>query len=371
MTDVTHQRQCRLLVVLSGLGVGGNESQAISLLGAIDRGRFSPIVVSISNETGLAEAALKKINVPVVRVPISKFGMASFVWRIARVVRRWKIDTVLNAGFSKQHLYVHAGALLGGASKRISRVSAAPPDPRLKWKLKFIQIASRFVCTHEVAVSYWVSQWLTGFGGYPSDRVHVIPNGCDVSSIRARVTAVRREGRKPASRVIMVARLEAAKDHDTLLRAMGEVRLRLPDAELLVVGDGPRRKELEALALQLNAGARFLGSRGDVPELLGTSDVFVFSTHTEGFGLALIEAMAADLPVVASNIPACREVLDGGRAGLLFPVGDSALLAQHLVLLLEDGDARAFWVAAARERVTVYDLLPMVRSYEILVETAN
>ena len=86
----------------------------------------------------------------------------------------------------------------------------------------------------------------------------------------------------------------------------------------------------------------FWGPRSDVPELLGQMDVFAFSTtRDEGFGIALIEAMAAGLPVVASDVPACREVLDDGAAGILVPAGDPAPLAQAIGALLSSERAKS------------------------------
>jgi glycosyltransferase involved in cell wall biosynthesis len=96
----------------------------------------------------------------------------------------------------------------------------------------------------------------------------------------------------------------------------------------------------------------FWGRREDIPELLGRMDVYAFSTtRDEGFGIALIEAMAAGLPVVASDVPACREVLAEGEAGRLVPAGDPDALASALRSLLRDPGLRAGWGARATARV--------------------
>ena len=118
-------------------------------------------------------------------------------------------------------------------------------------------------------------------------------------------------------------RLDPIKDQSTLLRAFAAARV--PGWQLQLVGEGPDRPRLEALAreLGLNPLQVFLGRRSDIPELLGQADLFAFSTTTsEGFGIVLIEAMAAGLPVIASDVPACREVLFDGAAGELLPPGD-------------------------------------------------
>jgi glycosyltransferase involved in cell wall biosynthesis len=131
----------------------------------------------------------------------------------------------------------------------------------------------------------------------------------------------------------MVATLERHKDHATLLRAVPAITARMPDFELWLVGEGSLRGELESLIRELNivASVRLLGRRTDVGELLGQADVFVLSTtRQEGLGSVLIEALAAGLPVVASDVPACREMLAGGRWGRLIPPGDSQALAEAI-----------------------------------------
>jgi glycosyltransferase involved in cell wall biosynthesis len=356
-----------IAIVLGGLGLGGNETWAVSFLSRLNRDFFSPIVISLSKATGPTEASLESFDVPITKIPIADYSPLGFIWKFSRVISDKRVDSVLSTGFSKQHLLIHAGAVVGGARVRLSRVSATPPDARLRRKLKWLQWASRFVCTYEIAVSNSVAAWIKSFGGYPSERIRVIPNGCDISSIRARADLVRKNAGLRPKRVIMVARLEKAKDHETLLRAMVLVRHVLPDVELLLVGDGPRRQHLQGLAARIDSGVRFLGSRQDVPELLASADVFVLSTHTEGFGIALIEAMAAGLPVIASDIPACREIVDNGRAGLLFPSGGSTILAEHLMMLLRDSSAHRTYKEAAITRSSFYSISSMVSKYESVI----
>src|SRR6185436_8930063 len=115
-----------------------------------------------------------------------------------------------------------------------------------------------------------------------------------------------------------------AKDHATLLHAMAELKRAGREVQLRLAGEGPLLESLHQLTheVDLAGNVEFLGARYDIPELLGESDVFVLATKTEGFGIVLIEAMSAALPVISSDVPACREVLEEGRCGLLVPVGD-------------------------------------------------
>lgn len=140
---------------------------------------------------------------------------------------------------------------------------------------------------------------------------------------------------------IMVATLEAHKDHGTLLRALPTVVAKHPNFRMLLVGNGTLRSELETLTSRLKLGdsVKFLGTRRDVPELLAQSDLFIFSTTPqEGLGSVLLEALAAGLPIVASDCPACREVLADGRFGTLVMAGDPTALATGILQKLEARD---------------------------------
>jgi glycosyltransferase involved in cell wall biosynthesis len=133
----------------------------------------------------------------------------------------------------------------------------------------------------------------------------------------------------------MVARLDPIKDHATLIDAIASVRAAHPDGriELRLLGDGPLRQSIEELAGKhgVSDNVRMMGARADVPEQLGLMDLFVLATtREEGFGVALIEALAAGVPVIASDVPACREVLQDGKHGLLVQAHNSAALGESI-----------------------------------------
>ncbi len=155
----------------------------------------------------------------------------------------------------------------------------------------------------------------------------------------------------------MVARLDPIKDHGTLLRAFAAAQQ--PGWQLQLVGEGSERPRLEELALELGLDPTtlFIGRRADIPELLGQADLFAFSTtEAEGFGIALIEAMAAGLPIVASDVPACREVLLEGEAGELLPRGDVSAWTLMLARLLSSPQERMALAARALTHAGRYDI---------------
>jgi glycosyltransferase involved in cell wall biosynthesis len=170
---------------------------------------------------------------------------------------------------------------------------------------------------------------------------HVIALGIDLE---------RFDGARPAlvndaPLVGNVARLAPQKDHRTLIEA---ARL-VPEAEFVVAGDGELRDELERMAE--GARMRFLGMRDDVPELLASFDVFAFPSLFEGLCLAVIEAQAAGVPVVATPVGGIRETVVDGETGLLVPTEDPPALAAAIRRLLEDRPAAEAMAAEARRRV--------------------
>jgi glycosyltransferase involved in cell wall biosynthesis len=185
--------------------------------------------------------------------------------------------------------------------------------------------------------------------GVRTRETRAIHNACDLE----RFTAVQRSGQvHQPPRLAMVARLEGHKDQPSLIKAVALLRDQGLVVELWLIGEGSRRLELEALSaeLKLSGGVRLLGSRRDIPALLAEMDLFVFSARPdEGFGIALVEAMAAGVPIVASDVGACWEVLDGGRCGLLVEPGNPEALAAGIRQVLSDPAAAKQRAEAARQ----------------------
>lgn len=179
----------------------------------------------------------------------------------------------------------------------------------------------------------------------PSGLLETVWNCTRAAEVAQRATQ-RRAGRPMEDdlfHAIMVATFESHKDHETLLHAIPAIRAVAPGFRLRLAGDGSLREKLEGLArdLKIDDIVEFLGMRTDVPELLGESDLFVFSTTSrEGLGSVLLEAMAAGVPIIASDVPACREVLVEGEYGTLVPPSNRAALAEAIILSVQSSADR-------------------------------
>jgi glycosyltransferase involved in cell wall biosynthesis len=222
-----------------------------------------------------------------------------------------------------------------------------------------------------VTVSEANKRFLAERVGIPPRRVQVIPNGVPVDGRASSValSALRESlGLNQHHPVIgTVGSLYPVKGHRYLIDAAPFVLERFPQAIFVIVGQGGLRKELEAQAARLEVAAhlRFLGHREDVHNLLSIYDIFVLPSLSEGMPLALLEAMAAGLPAVATRVGGVMEVLDDRKTGLLVPSRDSRALADKMITLLGDPPlAKELGEAARHVAASRFPLAGMVRAYE-------
>jgi glycosyltransferase involved in cell wall biosynthesis len=164
-----------------------------------------------------------------------------------------------------------------------------------------------------------------------------------------------------------VGRLSVPKDYKTLLRAFARVNGALPLSRLMIIGDGPLRTELEnyASSLSIRDNILFLGNRNDVADLYSLMNVFVLTSIFEGFSNVIVEAMASSLPVVATNVGANRRILTEGVTGYITPVGDSDLISEKIIHLLQLPQEALEMGRRGRERVKdQFSIEMMVERYE-------
>ncbi len=204
-----------------------------------------------------------------------------------------------------------------------------------------------------IATSRYAAAALQRRYGVGAEKIRIVPELLDVDAWQGEIAAARV---LPHTRpvILCVAHLYPRKDVATLLRAI----VRLPEAaHLRVVGDGPERKRLQRLAARLRLGDRvhFCGhvARGELAVEYRNADVFCLPSRQEGFGIVLLEAMAAGLPIVAARAAAIPEVV--ADCGRLFPPGDAAALAEQLQNLLEDGNTRLAMAASGSARVRRFE----------------
>jgi glycosyltransferase involved in cell wall biosynthesis len=218
-------------------------------------------------------------------------------------------------------------------------------------------------------------KYLSEHEGCPAEKICIIPNGVDVERFHPRRPnhELRRELGLPENVPVagIVAALRPEKNHELFLEATALVHQQVPAAHFLIVGDGPRRAELEQKTAELSLQdiVHFAGSRADVPEILGLVDVFVLTSHSEASPVSILEAMACEKPVVATRVGSVSETVLDGRTGYLVPPGNAERVAARMIALLQDPDRAATFGRAGRERVIAHwSLDRMVRGYHELLE---
>jgi glycosyltransferase involved in cell wall biosynthesis len=238
-------------------------------------------------------------------------------------------------------------------------------------------LANRLLLTTKdrfIAVGHHVRNALIQFEGLRQDRVEVVHNGRDLRQfmpMQALRCLMRDELRIPqqAFVIVQVARLNRLKDHATAMRVMARLAHQLPNAVLLVVGDGEERDNILRIIRELNLteSVRMLGERNDVPKLLQAADTFLLSSISEGIPLTLIEAMATGLPCVSTRVGGVPEVIEDGESGLLADAGHDDDLAQHVLRLATQPELHRRVGCAARARViSRFDETAMHRTYRQL-----
>ena len=222
------------------------------------------------------------------------------------------------------------------------------------------------------AVCQAAARRLVAEGIVPADLVRVVPNGIRLSEFGHQDRSDARRRLAVAADALLVGtvgRLNWAKDQAFLLRAFRELVRSAPSAFLAIIGEGEQREALESLAaeLGLERQVRFLGDRPDVPLLLPAIDIFAVSSRTEGYSIAMLEACAAGLAVVATDVGGNREIVENGVTGLIIEQGNLASFSDALLQLALSSAQRAKLGSSAQEWATANASLELMAArYERL-----
>ena len=338
----------RVLLAITLAEVGGAQSYVAALLPALAE-RYD-VVLAAHGEGPLREAAARAgvrfVPLEHVRRPINPVQDVAGLFELTRLLRRER-PQILHASSSKAGVLGRLAAMFARVPIRFFTVhgwafSAYSGVPGLLYRVAdrlMAPLTTVTICVSEQELAAGLEA-----GACRRDRSVVIHNAVDVAG------APRSRHDRAVPRLIGVGRLKAPKDFLTLVRALAA----LPEGsfEALIVGDGPDRAELEAEIRRLGLEERveLAGERDDVAELLAASDAFVLSSRSEGLPVSVLEAMAAELPVVASAVGGLAELVVDGETGILVPAEDETALAEALGRFIEQPELRRRLGAAGRAR---------------------
>ncbi len=356
----------RVLEVVASLQRAGAERVAVSLACGLDRARFQTAVVSLYDPfPGGFEAALEECGVTAWHLG-KRRGFDPRMWgRLAQVVRRFRPDVL------HTHSYVMR-YVLPGHFRRVVHTVHNLAEREVDGIGRAIHRLALRAGAAPVAISDAVARSFRRL--YGREPVAVIPNGMDVGrGFRpgARAAWRSRHGFGPGDcLVVSVARLEAQKNPLHLIGAFAEGLREAPAAHLLMAGEGALLEQARQLASQAGVAARvhFLGLCEDVAELLSACDLFTLGSDWEGAPVAIVEAMAAHLPVVATAVGGVPDLVEDGVTGILVPARDRGALGWAMAALERDGDRRQRMGAAAAHRAQRFDQASMIERYAQLFE---
>ena len=356
MTDVT--------------GRGGAEKALVDLALHLDRRRFN-VSVCATRSAGNYQPLLDAAGVPTIILERNSRWDAAKLGGLVRLLRRQHVH-VLHTHLFGTNTWGRLLGKLAGVPVIIAHEHWSSKAGREVWVDRLLYRLSDRIIVPSAASKQLVME----MEQIPARYLSVVYNGVDMTQFapQAERAAIRAELGMADDAVVIgsVGRLSADKGgQDGLIRAVADVRQTYPQVRLVFVGDGPLRINLEALVLERGLAdvVHFTGQRADVARLLGAFDIFVLPSLREALPIAVIEAMAVGLPVVAARIGGIPEVVEDGTTGCLVPPGDEAALAAMLTQLVADPALAARLGAAGQARVQAqFTVEQMVRRVEHLYD---
>lgn len=331
------QGKHRILHLFVSLPMGGAENLLLSTLRLLDPERFSSVVCCIGERGEIGEQILA-MGVPLVELHLLKKGGfdRNIVTALVDLIRLEKIDLV------HSHLY-HANFYGRLAARKVGVPAIASIHNTYTRTKLHRQLINWYLSRNTAAIitgSEEIRRDVIRYDHVPESMVELIPNSIDLSRSESRLSKSQaRENLglpEDATVVGTVGRLEEQKGHRYLIEALALLRQKGIDAYLLLVGDGRERVALNTQTQQLGLEDRvkFLGTRQDLGDLFRAMDLFVMPSLWEGMSLAMLSAMAAGLPVIATDVGGVRNVLGSGGYGFIAAAGDANRLADKIAYSL-------------------------------------
>jgi sugar transferase (PEP-CTERM/EpsH1 system associated) len=353
----------RIVQVAESLDFGGAERVVVDLSNALARNHEVSVVcvkrvgeLASQLSPGVQVQCLNKPEGTDLRLPL----------RLARLFENRRADVVhihhwgvfLEATFAASRAGVQT--ILHTAHGKYPQGSGVKQALRHWLERRASGRCKRVVCVSDALLAYVVEEI-----GLRPELLQTIVNGIDVAELREPRNARGQE----EFVFVAVGRLAAVKNYPLMLEAFAEASARAGQLRLLIAGDGPERGTIEALVAErrLESKVRLLGFTQDVNSVLKNADAYVISSLSEGTPMAVLEAMRAGLPVLATRVGGLPTVIREGETGLLVPSGDVTALSRAMVELASDpGRSRAMGDAGYRHVLGHFSLRSMVAAYENL-----
>ena len=342
---------------LDGLKIGGIENQALTL-SSLETSKEENLLINLNiSKNDYSDNFFKQKKYENLKIisykrkkglflslmifkEFRKYDTSDFIIYFNNITSLWVIVGAKFAGISNIAVCIQ-NSVIGKFTQNFKSIILLKMFNKLKVKL--------VPCSNAVLNSYLKIDKKIKF-------CKVIPNCIDLKHFQREIKIIKKYRKSDKLKtIIMIARLDHIKDQSTLIKAYSKIKKK---CKLVLVGDGEKKYKLEQMALNLGLDPQkiFFGSRNDIPNLLANADIFALSTtEAEGFGIVLIEAMAAGLPIIATDVSPCKEVLDNGNAGLLVPPGSVDIWIKEITSLLDSKKLRDYYINKSIENAHNYD----------------
>jgi L-malate glycosyltransferase len=352
----------RIGFVMTSCAAGGTERQMIELLRRLNPARWE-VHVAVLQARGEWFGRMSEAAASVTEFPFPSFRHPEAMRQAFALMRWYRAHgiTVVHTWDLHTNIFALAPAAAAGVAVRIANRREISPD-RTRGQLVLQRAAYQFA--HRVVANCRAAAERLRRERVPARRIAIVPNGVDSSAF----AAARPRPLRPLRRVAVVANLQPQKGHEVLIDAAPEVLRHFPDATFDIVGGGAELAPLMARAKAQGVAEAFTftGYEPDVPQRLKDADIFVLPSHTEALPNAVLEAMSAGLPIVASAVGGVTELVDDGRTGLLVAPRDSRTLAQAICRVMADSALGASLGAAAADTVRRYSFERMTSAFETI-----
>ena len=347
MTSAKSMKPIGAMHVIDTLAAAGAERVAVNIVNALPREKYAPYLCT-TRADGPLDALVERDVVRLRLNRTSRFDFGAAV-RLRRFIQMHGIRII----------HAHSAALF------VARLAAWGTDAKILWHAHYGRYAVEDHAAYHyrmgtagidgaLTVNKEMAEWCSRRLKVPAEKVWYLPNPVALEE-KAAPLASPLPGTK-GSRIICLANFRPEKDHFTLVRAMARAVREVPSAHLILAGktndeNYKRDVQKEIAALGIEGNVSVLGERHDVAAILGSCDIGVLSSSSEGLPMSLLEYGAAGLPAIATDVGQCGDVLDYGRTGMLVPSGNPGDLAAAMIQLLQSGAERSRLAALFRERV--------------------
>jgi len=338
----------KILFVIDGLQFGGGERVFAQLINGLSIEKYELFLACKPNK--VLYQAIRNKSVKTIPLDFSKQFNPHLIFKLTRLINKNNIDIVHGQG-TRAEFYARVATRLTGKAKYVATI-AMPVEgfdvsPFKKRIYRFFDRLSEKYVDRFIVVSDVLKNKLVQDRGIPSEKVVRIYNGIEVNeyspqNLNKYRDKIRKEFNLNNSDVLIgaIGRLVWQKGFEYLIQAIPQLQRRFPDVKVLIVGEGPLRKQLEALSRELGVQDQIIltGFRNDIKEILCTIDILLIPSLLEGFPMIILEAMAMARPIIATEIDGITEQILDNKTGFLIPPQDSNSISKTLINLILDDE---------------------------------